>query len=307
MNEHWVLWAVFGAVTAAMMALDLSVLQRTPHQISFREAIRWTLAWIAVAAAFVVFLYYSRGADSAGEFVTCYLTEYALSVDNMFVFLVIFAALGVPAESQRRVLMWGIVGALVMRGVFILAGAALVSRFAWTAYVLGGFLVLTAIRLVVKGDEEVDPKKNPLLRFSRRYLRTTEEFEGKHFFVRRDSRSFATPLFITLLVIESTDILFAVDSVPAALGITQDATVLYTSNILAILGLRSLFFAVQQLIQYVRYLNWGLSAILAFVGLKMIVAPWFHVSISTSLAVVGGILALSIVVSSIANRISPRE
>jgi tellurite resistance protein TerC len=305
--QHWLSWTVFGAVTGAMFALDLRVLQKKAHAISFREALRWTLAWIAVAALYNAFVLIVDGAEAAGEFLTCYLTEYALSVDNMFVFLVIFSALGVPLESQRRVLMWGIVGALVMRGVFIFAGVELVTRFAWTSYVLGAFLVLTGVKLVFQSEEKVDPKKNVVLRLSRKYLRTTEDYHGQHFFVRSGGRAYVTPLFITLLAIESTDVLFAVDSVPAALGITQNASILYTSNILAILGLRSLFFAVQELIKYLRFLNYGLSAILAFVGAKMIAeqAGWLHVSVGASLAIVGGILAVAIVASSLARKPAP--
>jgi tellurite resistance protein TerC len=293
----WVLWSAFGLVVTVMMWLDLRVLQQKPHKISFREAIRWTLGWIGVGLLFNAFLWYEEGSTAAGEFLTAYITEYALSVDNMFVFLVVFGALGVPPQSQRRVLLWGIIGALVSRGIFIFAGVELVQRFAWTAYLLGGILVLTGIKLVVKKEGEVDPKHNWLLRLSRKHLRVTEDYEGQHFFVRHKGKLFATPLFLTLLVIESTDVLFAVDSVPAALGISQNALVLYTSNILAILGLRSLYFAVAELIKYLHYLNVGLSLILIFVGAKMIAHDWFHVSVWQSLSIVGGILLLAIVAS----------
>lgn len=295
--DHWLAWVVFGAVVSVMMALDLRVLQRTPHAISFREAIRWTLAWIAVAALFNLYVWWDWGSREAGEFLTCYLTEYALSVDNMFVFLVIFTTLGVPAESQRRVLLWGIIGALLMRGVFIYAGVELIERFHWTTYVLGGFLVLTGLKLVFKSETQVDPRKNPLLRFARRWMRTTEEYEGPKFFVRRQDGLWATPLFIALLVVESTDVLFAVDSVPAGLGITQNAAVLYTSNILAILGLRSLYFAVAELIRFMRFLNAGLSAVLIFVGVKMLLSGKYHIPIGVSLAIVGGLLALAVLAS----------
>jgi tellurite resistance protein TerC len=304
--DHWLFWVVFAAITGTMMVLDLRVLQAKPHAISFREAIRWTLAWVAVAALFNAFLYFTDGAVPAQEFLTCYLTEYALSVDNMFVFLVIFSALAVPAESQRRVLLWGIVGALVMRGIFIVAGVELVERFHWTTWLLGGFLVLTGVKLCFKSEEQVDPQHNWILRFSRNHLRTTANYEGKAFFVRRDGKLFATPLFICLLVIESTDVLFAVDSVPAALGITTNTAVLYTSNILAILGLRSLFFAVSELIKYLRFLNYGLSAILVFVGAKMLLASWFEITVGQSLTVVGGLLAFAIVASIVADKITPR-
>lgn len=304
--DHWLFWVVFAAATGTMMVLDLRVLQAKPHAISFKEAIRWTLAWIGIAAAFNVFLWFTEGAQPAQEFLTCYLTEYALSVDNMFVFLVVFNALAVPAESQRRVLLWGIVGALVMRGIFIVAGVELVERFHWTTYVLGGFLVLTGVKLCFKSDEQVDPQHNWILRVSRKYLRTTPSYEGRAFFVKHEGKLFATPLFICLLVIESTDVLFAVDSVPAALGITTNTAVLYTSNILAILGLRSLFFAVSELIKYLRFLNYGLSAILIFVGAKMLIVNWYKISVGESLTVVGGLLAFSVIASVVADKIRPK-
>lgn len=305
--DHWLAWLVFGAVVSVMMWLDLRVLQKRPHAISFKEAIRWTLAWIAVAALFNLYVWYDWGAREAGEFLTCYLTEYALSVDNMFVFLVIFTTLGVPAESQRRVLLWGILGALLMRGAFIFAGIELIERVAWTIYVLGGFLVLTGLKLAFKSETQVDPKKNPLLRFCRRFLRTTEDYEGPKFFVRRANGLWATPLFVALVAVESTDVLFAVDSVPAGLAITQNAPILYTSNILAILGLRSLYFAVAELIKFLRFLNTGLAAILVFVGVKMLFAQKFHIPVGVSLAVVGGLLALSVLASVIYSRLHPGE
>ncbi|MCC6405915.1 MAG: TerC family protein [Planctomycetes bacterium] len=304
--DHWLFWVVFAAVTGTMMVLDLRVLQAKPHAISFKEAIRWTLAWIGVAVLFNLFLWYTEGPVPAQEFLTCYLTEYALSVDNMFVFLVIFSALAVPAESQRRVLLWGIIGALVMRGIFIVAGVELVQRFHWTTWILGGFLVLTGVKLCFKSDEQVDPQHNWLLRFARKHLRTTPNYEGKAFFVRHQGQLFATPLFICLLVIESSDVLFAVDSVPAALGITTNTAVLYTSNILAILGLRSLFFAVSELIKYLRFLNYGLSAILIFVGAKMLLAHWWKVSVGTSLTVVGSLLAIAVILSIVADKTTPK-
>jgi tellurite resistance protein TerC len=303
--ETW-LWVVFGVVVAAVMALDLGVLHRQAREVSLREALGWTGTWIALAAGFNALLWFKYDPDKATAFTTCYLTEYALSVDNIFVFLVIFSYFGVPREAQHRVLFWGIMGALVMRGVFLVAGVALIERFHWTIYVLGAVLLLTGVKLMFQKDGEVDPEKNLVLRLARRLLPVSNRYEGARFFVRphdAGGRTFVTPLFLTLLVVESTDVLFAVDSVPAALGISQDPLVLYTSNVFAILGLRSLFFAVSGLLRYLHYLKYGLSLILVFVGLKMLLADKFHVPVQASLGVVAGILLLAVVASMIRTRL----
>jgi TerC family integral membrane protein len=231
------------------------------------------------------------------EFLTCYLTEYALSVDNIFVFLVIFTFFAVPPASRHRVLFWGILGAVAMRALFLFCGVALVEKFHWTVWILGGILVLTGVKLLLQGEGHTDPAKNPVLRITRRLVPVTEGYEGSHFFVRREGKLFATPLFLTLLVVESTDVLFAVDSVPAALALSNDRLVLLTSNVFAILGLRSLFFAVAGVMKYLRYLRLGLCAILIFVGIKMCLPHEYRIPTGVALAVVGGILVVSVVAS----------
>jgi tellurite resistance protein TerC len=306
-GESWILWSGFGAIVAVMLALDLGVFHRRAREESVRRALGWTALWVCIGLAFNAFVYFELGRDKAAEFLTCYITEYALSVDNIFVFLVIFTYFGVPGESRHRVLFWGIFGAMVMRGVFLVSGVALIERFHWTVYVLGGILVVTGVRLCFQKEGDVEPEKNFTLRLARRFLPVTENYEGVHFFVRRGSRHFATPLFLALLVVETTDVLFAVDSVPAALGISQDTFVLYSSNVFAILGLRSLFFAVAGLIQYLHYLKYGLSAILGFVGLKMLIVDWYKIDVVASLTTVGGILAVSVIASVIRARIVPKD
>jgi tellurite resistance protein TerC len=315
--ESWIPWTIFGVIVLGMLVLDLGVVHKQAHAVSVREALIWTAVWVSIALGFGVFVHLGidrpaiESALAAGlpppeprwiPYLTCWLTEYALSVDNIFVFLVIFSFFGVPAESRHRVLFWGILGALVMRGVFLVSGVALIERVHWTIYVLGGILILTGFKLMFSKDGETEPEKNLVLRLARRFLPVTEGYVGGQFFVKRDGRLFATPLFLALLVVESTDVLFAVDSVPAALGISQDTFVLYTSNIFAILGLRSLFFAVAGLLQFLHYLKIGLSVILLFVGVKMVLPEEHKIPVEISLAVVGGILALAVVASIVRER-----
>lgn len=316
--DSWIPWTIFGVVVLGMLALDLGVVHKKAHDVSVREALTWTVVWVSLALAFAVYVRIAIDGPAAEQalaqglappeprwvaYLTCWLTEYALSVDNIFVFLVIFTFFGVPKDCRHRVLFWGILGALVMRAVFLVAGVALIERFHWTVYVLGGVLVLTGIKLLLSKEGEMHPEKNIVLRLARRFLPVTETYEGGKFFVRRDGRTFATPLFLTLLVVESTDVLFAVDSVPAALGISQDTFVLYTSNVFAILGLRSLFFAVAGLLQYLHYLKVGLSAILVFVGVKMVLPEEHKIPVQASLAVIGGILALAVIASIVRQRV----
>jgi tellurite resistance protein TerC len=291
------LWIVFGAIVLVLMALDLGVFHRQAHAVGFKESLIWTAAWLALAAVLGVVILWQRGADTAAAYATCYLTEYALSIDNLFVFVVLFRFFSIDATAQHRVLFWGILGALVMRALFIFLGVELVERFHWTIYVLGGFLVLTGLKLAFSDDKHIEPEKNPVLRLSRRFLRVTSACEGTKFFTRRDGRLFATPLFLCLLVVETTDVLFAVDSVPAALGISHDRFVLYSSNVMAICGLRSLYFAVAGLMGLFRFLQHGLALILVFVGGKMLVSHWIKLPIPVALGVVVGILFLSIVLS----------
>jgi tellurite resistance protein TerC len=292
-----VLWLIFGAIVVISMALDLGVFHRQAHVIGFKESLGWTVVWIVLAAALGGVVWYEKGADSAAAYATCYLTEKALSVDNLFVFVVLFKFFRIAPENQHRVLTWGIVGALVMRAVFIFLGVELVERFHWTTYILGAFLLITGVKLAFAEDKEIEPEKNIVLRFSRRFLRVTSDFDGAKFFVKRDGLSFATPMFLCLLVVEATDVLFAVDSVPAALGITHDRFVLYSSNVMAICGLRALYFAVAGLIGLFHFLKHGLALILVFVGVKMLVAHWYKIPIPWALGTVLGILAASVLLS----------
>jgi tellurite resistance protein TerC len=292
-----ILWTVFGLVVAVVMALDLGVFHRKAHEVSVREALAWTAVWVALGLGFGVFVLFERGRPTAAEYFACYLTEYALSVDNIFVFLVIFTYFGVPGDCRHRVLFWGILGALGMRAIFLTSGIVLIEKFHWTVYVLGAVLIFTGIKLFRQGDAELQPEKNLVLRLARRFLPVTEGYEGNSFFVRRAGKRFATPLFLTLLVVESTDVMFAVDSVPAALSLSKDLLVVYTSNVFAILGLRSLFFAVAGLLQYLHYLKYGLSAILVFVGIKMVLPESRKIPIEIALSIVGGILLLAVVAS----------
>ncbi|HTF90126.1 MAG TPA: TerC family protein [Planctomycetota bacterium] len=296
--DHWGLWVVFAAVVLSMMALDLGVLQRNPREIGVREALWRTLAWGLLALGFNALIFWRDGSQRAGEFLTCYLTEQALSVDNIFVFIVIFRYFAISSANQQRVLFWGILGAVVFRAIFILAGVELVSHFEWTMYLLGAFLVFTGFKLFfADDDEEVDLEKNMILRVTKKFLPVSAAPAGKHFFVVENGKRVATPLLVALIVIETTDVMFAVDSVPAALAITTDRFVLYTSNVFAILGLRSLYFAVAGIIPYLHYLQHGLSMILVFIGAKMILNHHYEISMPASLGVVGGVLIVSIVAS----------
>jgi tellurite resistance protein TerC len=305
-----VLWLIFGAIVVVMMALDLGVFHRTAHRVSVREALGWTAAWITLALGFNVIIRIwvdptaPPGAQPPSvEFLTCYLTEYALSVDNIFVFLVIFRYFGIPEESRHRVLVWGIIGAAVMRGLFLVVGIEAIQRWHWTIYVLGALLIVTGIKLLLQKEDELDPEKNFVLRLARRYLPVTDSYEGSKFFVLRHGRRVATPLFLALLVVETTDVLFAVDSVPAALAISKNLFVVYTSNMFAIMGLRSLFFAVGGLLQYLHYLKYGLSLILVFVGVKMLVSTYSPIPVQISLGVVAGILLLAVIASIIRTKL----
>jgi tellurite resistance protein TerC len=302
------LWAIFGGVVLVMMVLDLGVLHRTPHAVRVREALLWSGIWVGLALGFMVLVYVQRGPTVALEFLTCYLIEESLSVDNLFVFLVIFTYFQVPKQYHHKALFWGIIGAMVMRAAFILVGVAVIQRFQWLIYVLGGLLVVTGIKMGIERERKIEPERNPVLRLFRRFFPVTEGYEEDRFFVRREGRLFATPLFVVLLVIETTDVVFAIDSVPAALAISLDPFVVYTSNVFAIMGLRSLYFALAGLMPMFAYLHYGLSAILVLTGLKMITAKWFHPPIGWALGAVGGILVVSVAASVIASRLAgPRE
>jgi len=283
-----------------VLALDLGVLHRKAHAVSLKEALTWCCAWVSLALIFNIGIYIWQGPEKALEFLTGYLIEYSLSVDNIFVFVVIFSYFSVPAVYQHRVLFWGILGALIMRGIFIAMGVALLSAFHWMIYVFGGFLVVTGVRLLFTGEEKIEPEKNPLIRLLRRFMNVTPEYQGQRFFYRKGGKLWATPLLLVLLVIETTDVIFAVDSIPAIFGITLDPFIVYTSNVFAILGLRSLYFLLSGIIDKFRYLKIGLSFVLCFIGVKMMTADFYKFPISVSLGIVAGILAVSVVASLLA-------
>ena len=302
MHTPW-LWVAFTAFVLGMLALDLGVFHRKAHEVSTREALTWTCVWVSLAALFGGAVFFFMGKQPALEFLAGYLVEQALSVDNLFVFILLFSYFRVPEILRHRVLFWGIIGALVMRAAMIAAGAALLDRFHWIIYVFGAFLVITAVRMAVKNDDDIDPTHNPVLRLVRRLLPVTHEYRGQHFFVREAPtpgaavRLVATPLFVVLVLVETTDLVFAVDSIPAIFGVTRDPFIVYTSNVFAILGLRSLFFLLAGVITKFHYLKYGLSAVLAFVGIKMLISGVYHVPIGWSLGAIVGLLGASIVAS----------
>ncbi len=296
------IWIGFNLFVLAMLAIDLGVFNRKTHVVSTREASIWVTVWVTLALLFGGILYVLRGYQSALEYFTGYVIEYSLSMDNIFVFVLIFSYFAVPAAYQHRVLFWGILGALVMRGVMIVAGAALIKQFHWIIYIFGAFLIFTGIRMARHKDEEVHPERNPLIRLVRRRLPVTENYEGSHFFVRRDGVLMATPLFIVLLMVESTDLIFAVDSIPAIFAVTTDPLIVYTSNVFAILGLRSLYFVLRGAVDKFHYLKPALAAVLTFVGLKMVLTDVYKVPIVASLLVIVSLLGIGIVASLIRTR-----
>ncbi len=288
------LWIVFALVVVAMLALDLGLFNRSAHTPRFKEALGWSVTWSALALSFMAVVHVVRGPGDALDFLTGYLIEWSLSVDNIFVFLLIFDYFRTPASYQHRILFWGIVGAVVMRALLIGLGVVMIQKFHWIIYVFGGFLILTGLRMALKGEEKIEPERNPLLRLARRLIPVTKTLHGQRFFVREGARLAATPLFIVLLMVESTDVIFAVDSVPAVLAITSDPFIVYTSNIFAILGLRSLYFLLAGVMEKFHLLRYGLAAILIFVGIKMTLADYLHFSSPVALGVIGTLLALSI-------------
>jgi tellurite resistance protein TerC len=292
-------WILFNLFVLAMLVLDLGVFHRRAHTVKFREALIWSVAWIALAAIFAVVIFFWHGRTPALEFVTGYVIELSLSVDNLFVFLLIFRFFQVPSIHQHKVLFWGILGALIMRAIFIAAGVSLIERFHWIIYVFGAFLIYSGIKLFFQDEAEIHPEKNPVLRLFRRWVPVTKDYVGHKFFVRNPGL-YATPLFVVLLVVETTDLLFAVDSIPAILAITRDAFIVYTSNVFAILGLRSMYFALAGMMEMFRYLHYGLSLVLVFVGAKMLLSHYFEIPTHLALAAVAGVLAIS-VIASIAN------
>jgi len=297
-------WVLFNAFVLAMLALDLGVVHRRKHEIKFKEAVAWSAVWIGLALAFAALVAYKRGPGTALQFLTGYVIEESLSVDNLFVFLLIFSWFAVPTRLQHGVLFWGILGAMVLRLLFILAGVALIERFEWVIYLFGGILVYSGVKMALEKEKKINPDQNPVLKLFRKLMPVTTEYEGSKFLVRRDGRTFATPLLLVLLVVETTDLVFAVDSIPAVLAITRDRFIVYTSNVFAILGLRAMFFALKGAMDLFHHLHYGLSAILVFVGVKMILGHFVEIPIGIALGVVASILALSVVASLIWPRAS---
>ena len=291
------MWVGFTIFVLIMLALDLGVFHRKSHEIGFKEAFGWTIAWIVLSGIFNVGVWYFFGPQKGLEFLTAYVIEKALSVDNIFVFIVLFTSFAVPKIYQHRVLFWGILGALVMRAVFIVAGAALLQRFHWVIYVFGGLLLLTGIKLLFQGDEEIHPEKNPMYRLARRFIPSVSTYDGARFFTVQNGKRYATPLFLVLIAIETADVVFAVDSIPAIFAITTDPFIVYTSNIFAILGLRALYFVLAGIMDKFYYLKVGLSAVLIFVGVKMLVVGFVKIPIVLSLGVITGILTIAVVAS----------
>lgn len=293
-------WILFNVFALGMLVIDLRVFHRPGHVVGYREALGWSVMYVALAAAFAGIVYFWLGHQAALEFVTGYVLELSLSVDNLFVFLLIFNYFAVPEQYQHRVLFWGILGALIMRGLFIGAGVGLIYRFHWVLYFFGALLIFSGIRFAIAGDRKVNPSANPVVKAIRRWMPVTQDYRGGRFFVRDGPQGitlYATPLLLVLLMIETTDILFAVDSIPAVLAITLNAFIVYTSNIFAILGLRSLYFAVSGLMKVFRFLHYGLSIILVLVGLKMIVADHFHIETSITLGTIAAVLLISVLAS----------
>ena len=298
MNDQIWLWVGFNVFVLAMLALDLGVFHRKAHVVSFKESITWTVVWVTLALLFNGGVWHFYGSQKALEFFTGYLIEKSLSVDNVFVFALLFSYFAVPAKYQHKVLFWGILGALIMRAIMIALGAALITKFTWVIYIFGAFLILTGIKMILKREEEIHPERNPVVRWFKKLMPVTGDYRGDRFFVRENGVRAATPLFVVLLLVEVSDLIFAVDSIPAIFAVTTDPFIVYTSNVFAILGLRSLYFALAGVMNKFHYLKTGLGVVLAFVGVKMLLAHTpYKIDTLISLAVVAGILALSIVAS----------
>jgi tellurite resistance protein TerC len=302
LNSLWG-WIGFNVAVLAILALDLGVLHRRSSKVSLKEAATWSAVWVALSLCFAFAVYQTMGKESGLEFLTGYLIEYALSVDNIFVFVLIFTYFQVPEKYQHRVLFWGIIGALVLRGVMIVAGSALVTRFAWTLYIFGAFLVFTGIKMALQKDGDAyNPARDPVLRLARRIIPVADDYHGDKFFIRQPvpgggTRLAATQLFIVLLIVDTTDVIFATDSIPAIFAVTRDPFIVYTSNICAVLGLRALYFLLAGVVDKFVYLKLGLSLVLIFIGGKMLLEHFVHLPIVASLGVVGAVLAASILAS----------
>lgn len=295
-NTAWA-WVLFNLFVVAALAFDLGVLQKRQHSISFKEALCRYAVWVGLALLFAFGIYKYRGPEDGLNFLTGYLIEMSLSVDNLFVFVSIFSYFSVEKRYVHRVLFWGILGAIVLRIIFIFAGVILINKFHWVIYVFGILIILAGIKMLKGSSEEIHPEHNPVLKLFRKLMPVTNEYHGQHFFIRRGGLYWATPLFIVLLMVETSDVMFAIDSVPAILAITTDPFIVYTSNIFAILGLRSLYFALENMMQIFHYLHYGLAAILIFIGIKMLLVDIVHIPILVALGVVIGILVISIMAS----------
>lgn len=290
-------WFIFNVGVLSLLVLDLVVLNRKNETVTVKSALWWSAFWIGLAGIFNIFIYYWKGKEPAMNFLTGYLIEESLSVDNLFVFMLIFNYFKVPSEYQRKVLFWGIIGALVLRAAFILVGVSLINNFHWTVYILGLFLVITGIKMITSQDKEVNPEKNPIINLVNRFMKVTKTYEGDSFFVKKEGIWFATPLFIVVLVVETTDVVFAADSIPAILAITTDSFIVYTSNVFALLGLRSLYFALAGLMTLFHYINYGLAVILSFIGVKLLISGFYEIDVKFALLFVAIVLILSVVVS----------
>jgi tellurite resistance protein TerC len=298
MTERYYFWIGFHIFVFIMLALDLGVFHKNTHKVQVKEAVLWTIVWISLAMLFNLFVFFEFGKTRALEFLTGYVIEYSLSVDNIFVFILIFTFFAVKDQYQHKVLFWGILGALIMRAVFIFAGVALINRFHWVVLIFGGFLLFTGIKMLFQKEEQIDPDKNPVIKFFRKFLPVSDTLDGDRLFVKRNKTLHATPLFLVLLIIETSDLIFAVDSIPAILAISKNTFIVYTSNIFAILGLRSLYFAVAGIMGYFRFLKVGLAFVLSFVGFKMVAAYFsFEIPIVYSLLIIVSTLALSVLAS----------
>ncbi len=290
-------WIGFTVFVFAMLALDLGVFHRDSHEVSVKEATIWSVVWISLALAFAGGLAYFQGGPVAIDFLTGYVIEKSLSVDNIFVFVLIFSYFQVPAKYQHRVLFWGVFGALVMRAILIFVGAALIERFDWILYIFGGFLIYTGIKMARQGETHLDPDTNPVVKFVRKILPVSSQYHEDHFFTRHAGKLMATPLFLVLVLVEASDLVFAVDSIPAIFAVTTDTFLVYTSNVFAILGLRSLYFVLAGVVHKFYYLKYGLAVILTFVGVKMLIVNFYHFPTYISLGVILGVLTISVIAS----------
>ena len=297
MDTPVIFWILFNAFVLLMLALDLGVFNRKAHEISLKEALTWTFVWVFLAMVFNAIIFYWRGQQQALEFFTGYLVEKALSIDNIFVFIMIFTYFQVPSKYQHKVLFWGIIGALIMRVIFIFAGVALIEKFHFTIYIFGALLIFTGYKMFYHNNAKIEPDKNPVIRFFKKFMPVTPDLHEDKFFVKLSGKQFATPLFLVLILIETTDLIFAVDSIPAILAITQDQFIVYTSNVFAILGLRSLYFALAGVVHRFWLLSYGLALVLVFVGTKMLLIDVYKIPIEWSLVFIATTIAGSILLS----------